>query len=240
MDEAFLSPKAILHALMFRLTKRQRLKHPSCWMDVESIESLPYPLMDAPSNVLRTHVAALLTKDIFMDRFRKEILQPFRFTLSSQLQVMDGESLEDVKERRTLLRQRILVGINAVTRALELAVAATKPTTTGSSDIAVKAALVNAPLLIVLSTDVPPTVTMQIPILAKQLGVPVLLLPGMQTSHELGELFGIRTVAAMAIVPNIHNIETMCKSTTMKTADHVNNAVDSFAAFMIGKVETQS
>jgi ribosomal protein L7Ae-like RNA K-turn-binding protein len=208
-------------------------------MDVESIESLPYPLMDAPSNVLRTPVAALLTKDIFVDRFRKEILQPFRFTLSSQLQVMDGESLEDVKERRTLLRQRILVGINGVTRALELAVAATKPRTT-SSDIAVSAALDNAPLLIVLSTDVPPTVTMQIPILAKQLGVPVLLLPGMQTSHELGELLGIRTVAAMAIVPNIHNMETMCKSTTMKTADHVNNAVDSFAAFMIGKVETQS
>jgi ribosomal protein L30E len=208
-------------------------------MDVESIESLPYPLMNAPSNVLRTPVATLLTKDIFMDRFRKEILHPFRFTLSSQLQVMDGESLEEVKERRALLRQRIIVGINAVTRALELAVAATKPTTI-SCDAAANAAVDNAPLLVVLSTDVPPTVTMQIPIMAKQLGVPVLLLPGMQTSHELGKLLGIRTVAAIAIVAGIHKNETMCKSTTKKTSDHVNKAVDSFAAFMIGKVETQS
>jgi ribosomal protein L7Ae-like RNA K-turn-binding protein len=182
-------------------------------MDCESIECIPTP----QQFILKTPVASVLTKEIFFDRFQKEILKPFRFTLSSQLQILEGESLEQVKQRRSLLQHRMVCGINAVTRMLEAAIYSKGP----------------VPLLLVLTTDVYPSVTAHLPILAQQIRVPILLLPGVQSSAELGKLLGTKNVAALAFVSH-HDV---CKMNDDEGKVHA--AVDSLANFVRGKLASK-
>ena len=201
---------------MFRPTKRQRLQHPTSWMDCETIETIPSPFEQ--QFILKTPLATVLTKEIFFDRLQKEIVHRFRFTLSSQIQILKGESLDDVKARRSLLQTRIVCGINAVTRMLEEAVCDRAP----------------VPLLVILTTDVYPSHIMaHLPVLAKQVQAPVLLLPGAQSSTELGKLLGIKSVAALAFAP--HHVVVG----TTHDESQLHAAVDSLADFVRGKIESK-
>lgn len=206
---------------MFRPTKRQRIEHPVCWMDCESIETIPCPLVVGQQQqciMVKTPVATVLTKEIFLDRFQKEILQPFRFSLSSQIQICEGETLEQVKARRDVLQKRIVCGINAVTSTLEAAVCCKAP----------------IPLLLVLTIDVYPSLTAHLPILAQQIPVPILLLPGAQSSSELGKLLGTKKVAALAIVPPLHADYNMADDEC-----RVHAAVNSLARFIRDKIASK-
>jgi hypothetical protein len=72
-------------------------------MDCETLATVAAPF-ETP---IRTPLASQLTKEIFIERFQKEIVSRFQFSLSSQLRVDDTLSLQDVKSRRTVLKQRI-------------------------------------------------------------------------------------------------------------------------------------
>jgi len=118
-----------------RLTKRQRLEEPICWMDCESVDTVVAPVgggnrhnqqqqQQQQQQLIQTPLASQLTSEIFLDRLQKEILTPFRFSLSSQLQLLDhNDGKEDTvhaaKERRRVLQSRLRIGLNACIRALE-------------------------------------------------------------------------------------------------------------------------
>jgi ribosomal protein L7Ae-like RNA K-turn-binding protein len=198
---------------MSRPTKRQRLENPPSWMDCETLESVAAPF-ETP---IRTPLVSQLTKEIFMDRFQKEIVSRYQFSLSSQLRGDDPSSLQEVKSRRTVLKQRILVGTNACTRALESAVFSK-----GLS-----------PLLLVVAADLhPPTILAHIPVLAKQTRVPILLLPG-RASFELGKALGTKKVAILCFQPHVPVHEAT------EAEEEVNGSVDSFVDFMLQKLNVQ-
>jgi ribosomal protein L7Ae-like RNA K-turn-binding protein len=198
---------------MFRPTKRQRLENPPSWMDCETLASVAAPF-ETP---IRTPLVSQLTKEIFIERFQKEIVGRFQFSLSSQLRVDGPSSLQDVKSRRTVLKQRILVGTNACTRALEAAVYSK-----GS-----------CPMLLVLAADLnPPTILAHIPVLAKQTRVPILLLPG-RASIELGKALGAKKVAILCFQPHV----PVYQGTLVE--QEVHGAVDSFVDFMLQKLHVQ-
>lgn len=212
--QQFVLAHSLFTAIMYRATKRQRLEHPTSWMDCDSIETV----VAAPSisrSFVTTPLASEITKEIFFERFKKEILTRFGFSLSSQIMILNDEPLENAKERRNLLKQRMQVGINSCTRALEAAVYGKAP----------------APLLLVLNSDVHPTaVTSHLPILAQQSRVPVLLLPGNSSSSELGNILGTKKIAALAFVPHVSVYQES------EEAKRVHTAVDSFVDFVRGKI----
>ncbi len=180
-------------------------------MDCETLASVAAPF-ETP---IRTPLVSQLTKEIFMDRFQQAIVSRFQFSLSSHLRGDDPSSLQDVKSRRTVLKQRILVGTNACTRALESAVYSSK----GLS-----------PLLLVVAADLnPPTILAHIPVLAKQTRVPILLLPG-RASQELGKILWTKKVAIMCFQPHV----PIYKGTSVE--QEVHGAVDSFVDFVLQKL----
>ena len=69
-----------------------------------------------------------------------------------------------------------------------------------------------------------------LPILAHQLRVPILLLPGDEASYELGQLLGTKRVAALSIVPHYDAYQ----GRAVANEDAVHAAVDSFAEFIRG------
>jgi ribosomal protein L7Ae-like RNA K-turn-binding protein len=196
---------------MFPPTKRQRLENPPSWMDCETLSSVAAPF-ETP---IRTPLVSQLTKEIFIERFQKEILVRFHYSLSNQMLVEPPSSLEDVMSQRTVLKKRILVGTNACTRALEAAVYGK-----GSS-----------PLLLVLAADLnPPTILAHTPVLAKQTRVPILLLPGL-ASAELGKALGTKKVAIMCFQPHV----PIYRGDLVERDVH--GAVDSFVDFMLQKLQ---
>jgi len=206
-------------------------------MDCESIETVV-----SGSRVLRTPAASQLTQDLLMDRFKKEIVKPFRFSLSSQIQLLDRRELgveegeedtEDTvqaaKERRQQIRARLRIGINACTRALEAACYEGE----------------RAPSLLVLTTSSSyttssdPSISAHLPALAQRAQVPLLLLPSTTAATELGTLLGIPRVTALVFVPqNQHGVSSSALSADQ--AERLHAAVDSFVEFTRGKVVTTS
>ena len=77
-----------------RPAKRSRTEPPVCWMDCTSLTKVPAPcLLDAKNTdsppIIETKLATDATKEIFLDRFRKEIVNRFHFSLRSQLKQED-------------------------------------------------------------------------------------------------------------------------------------------------------
>lgn len=194
---------------MFRPSKRQRLEQPPSWMDVESVET-----MATPCGHVRLAKASNLLKEIFLDRFRKEIILKYNYLLSSQLRIHDDVSVSALRAARRLLQERIHVGINICTKTLTRACQESE----------------NRPKLVVLAADVSPAHLMQhVPLLAQQLQIPILLLPG-KASMELGELLGTKRVAAIVFAS---------ADTPMTSSEQaVHDSVADFVGFVLKKMNT--
>lgn len=204
-------------SIMFRPTKRQRLECPPSCLDIETLQTVPtIPSLVSPPALIRTDLASQLAKELFLERFQKEVVIPFRYSLSSQLQI--DTNLEDAMRRRELLKQRIPVGTNACTRVLEAASYEKGP----------------APILLVVAAEgiKPPTMLLHIPVLARQLRVPLLLLPGEASAEELGKLLGIKRVAILAFLPHIN----IYREGTPAVEAELHSAVNSFVEFVRTKV----
>jgi hypothetical protein len=111
------------------MSKQQQGDSPSvgCWMDYESIESMqcfsPSTTHHHSSKTspcfINTQVASSTTTEIFLSRLHKEIILPFRFTLSSQIQLLDSDqSVHDATGRRYVIQKRILFGYNEISKLL--------------------------------------------------------------------------------------------------------------------------
>ena len=209
-------------------SKKRRKDHPPSWLENESLACVAAPFSTEHS--IRTPVASDLLKQVWMDRFQKEILIPFQFTLSRN----KSNAQEDTDSCRTnILRQRMLVGTNQCTRALEAKIMSQ------STD--------SVPILVVMARDIyPPTILSHIPVLvdqlnrrrnddhaAKKISLPILLLPG-RASSEMGALLGTKKVAILVF---------LSKSTTRdddKEAATWHHRIDSLVTFIRDKLEQET
>ena len=201
-------------------TKKQRKEDPLSVLDNESLACVA-----SPSGPIRTPVVCNVTKEIVLDRLDKEICKPFQFSLSvprqQRQQVLrpDG-TMETIKRpakrlkteattssANAVLKSRLKIGTNECTRALEKAVAKDGP----------------APSLVLLARDVhPPTILAHIPYLAKQVGTPILLLPG-KASWDLGRTLGTKKVTILLFMPT-------------QDKDDEHSRIDSLVDFIKSKV----
>jgi hypothetical protein len=169
----------------------------SCWMDFESIESITNfsSSKDQCTNqqIVHTSIASSTTTELFMERLQREIIEPFRYTMSTQIQLLDSDqSIHDAMDRRKVIQKRIVCGYNDVSQLLFDYAAATRTDHK-------RGVLVTAPMLIVLvnptSTElsnhpqqqqqqhrtsaaaITASMVQHIPLLAHEVHVPLLLLP---------------------------------------------------------------
>jgi hypothetical protein len=140
---------------MIRPTKRQRVECPPSWLDCATLQAVPAAARRSTTQhvvrnndnggMIRTPLASSTTKDIFLDRFRKEVAEKYKFSaaspkattsaagtgggaaVGSMKDMSDGNDKADdpvhsQQRIRELLRRRIAIGLNECTRALETAV----------------------------------------------------------------------------------------------------------------------
>ena len=160
-----------------------------CWMDYESIDSIQNLSMKIATTpfAIHTQVASSTMTEIFLHRLHKEIIIPFRFTLSSQIQLLDSDrTVHDATERRNLIQQRILFGFNNVSKLLfdassnntakpSLVVVVHPDTNYHNNDSHVQqpsTSIIGAPML------------QHIPLLTNEMNIPLLLLPSSYISEN--------------------------------------------------------
>ena len=205
---------------MFRPSKRQRRENdPICWMDCEDLTAVPSPTKYPP--IVRTTLASKNLHDLFLDRFEKEIVKHHGFSLSSIVSTTTrGNENMDLPDK-LLLKQRVRIGINTGTRALE---AACKK---GEGN--------PVPLLVVVAAeDVSPVnlPLVHFPVLCDQCQAPLLLLPGM-ASFALGRLVGANKVSVMTFMPSSGVSLT---DAGVQANRRLNDDLDSFVRFILSKL----
>jgi hypothetical protein len=154
---------------------------------------------------IRTPLASKTTLEIVLDRFDKEIIRQFGFALNQRMFLQRNHSSDGSENdliNRTVLRQRIRIGINACTRILEANIRNNKDAINPNACLdETKRGII--PLLMVLCNDLHPALmASHIPVLCQQCHppIPLLLLPGATVSQTFGSLLGVRRVAAMLIL----------------------------------------
>lgn len=169
-----------------------------------------------------TPVASDATKEIFLDRFSKEIVQPFRpkpenkgesfVMVNGRLQKQQTKSKMEKKVESNptnkIWSQRVRMGTNQCLRILEECMSSGKTSS-------------NKPVVIVLARDIyPPTMLSHVPVMAKSLETPVLLLPG-KASSEIGQVVGVKKTSILLFLPRVEDDK-----------DPANDKVDSFLEFV--------
>jgi len=159
-----------------------------------------------------TSAASEATKEIFLDRFAKEIVKPFRSTtvagggetsyvmVDGKLQKQAPAKYQKIVESKTRTwSQRVRMGTNQCLRILEKCMASDDASTTS----------ISKPLLIVLARDIyPPTMLVHVPVIASRLDIPLLLLPG-KASNEIGQTIGVKKASILLFLsPNKEDDDT--------------------------------
>eukprot|EP00977_Amphora_coffeiformis_P000663 scaffold145_cov173-Amphora_coffeaeformis.AAC.4 len=218
--------------------KRARNTPPGSWLDCQTLTQIPWMSASARATtaaaasladdtvaniaMFETKLASQVTKEIFLERFRKEVTDRFHvFSVQKKekknLSSHDGESkdLQQAERRRTILKARILVGLSVCSKAL-----LSSESDNGGME------------LIVLSSDYQPThFAAHVPILARQRNIPILLLPNAST--EMGKLLGIKCAGVMAFT---NTAEKTASKNVGRDETEINEAVDSFVSFVKSKI----
>jgi hypothetical protein len=225
-------------------TKRQRREHPVTLADNESLS-----FVASPYGPIHTPLTSILTKEIVLERLKKEIVDRFgltlsvprrrhhRLTKSGQLQKCQDRNPREKKERIEntdpkikLLRSRMLFGVNQCTRALETIMASKK-----TQDAPPVVASPSRTAVILLGRDLhPPNILSHIPLLAKETNTPIILLPG-KASAELGAVLGIKKVGILLFLPRAgDNVEMSVEDARL------HSQIDSFIEFTMSKFPTEA
>jgi len=231
------------------VTKRKR-KIPHKIVDTESID-----VVTSFWGPIETIPIDSFVKDILLERFKIEIINKYKYTVSKKMcnnrkpntprkkkkrqSVKDTSNTteDDLNQRsypspqQSIIHQRIIIGINQVTRLLEKSAPC-------------------VPLLIFMTQDIrPPTLVMHIPCLCKQLGIPILLIPGNRSSLELGKIMGVKSVSILALMPRLTSnayrkdpqidSHDSIDSQRILLEDTCHSDIDSFIQFAASKVPPQ-
>ena len=200
--------------------------------------------------IIETKVLPSFEKDIILDRFSKEILTKYRFSLrrprkNKKENVKDEqkeEILNDDEEKRginiiyKILKENIIVGTNECTRLLESAIKRLQAVQSRSMNKISLTDQPHVPDLILLARDVrPPTALAHIPPLAKMLNIPVLILPG-QASYDLGSTMGVKTVSILMIMNKSVSANELSKDhESFRSVHECICRINSFVAFAKSK-----
>jgi hypothetical protein len=180
-------------------------------MDCGALTAVPSP---KPQRlIIRTNMASQHSKEIFLDRFQKEIVERLQFSLSSSSSSLVHSYRHDV------LKQRIRIGTNTCSRVLEAACYRNGP----------------VPLLVVVAAEdlSPVTPLVNIPVLTDQLKVPLLLLPG-SACFELGRTLRVSKVSIIIFMPS--DTINGCSEKLERDDSSDRQMVDSFVDFVISKI----
>jgi len=147
----------------------------------------------------------------------------------------EEDKLEEIGQLyHETIKRRIVVGSNEVTRTLESKLQEYQNTTIQST-MEPK----SNKSVILLARDIrPATIVAHIPVLAKQLKIPILILPG-RASFELGKIMGVRTVSVLFLQENKKEIEQESQKMSNKMFE-CNRCIDSYIDFSISKSLTQT
>lgn len=191
-----------------RPTKRQRKEHPPSWLENESLSSVVSPF----GKTIHTKVASASNKTVFLDRLDKEIIKPYQLVHSRT------QKHEPQRKGYEIVKRRVIMGTNQCTRALEKAF--------GSSE----RNLSTIPSLIVLARDIyPPTILSHIPVMAEQVHVPILLLPG-NASSELGKSIGTKKTSILLFLSEAEGDDD--NNNNKDDVVRTNHAITSFVSFV--------
>jgi len=229
-------------------------------------------------------VASDFSKELFLERFVKEIIKPFQPEKTKKqdgndsmpaqntdsnagyYHVMVGGKL--VKKRRVskdnhpnrtpkndpnesgdvihkklnkkqrIWKESIVIGANQCLRHLENLNSDRKAATTIIGDNLETKPITRKPLLIVLTRDIyPPTMCCAIPALAKQLQIPLLLLPG-KASLELGQALNAKRTSVLLFCapPITSNDGASIEGGNCEQRRNTRNAISSFVSFIKDQV----
>jgi ribosomal protein L7Ae-like RNA K-turn-binding protein len=223
--------------------KKKRRNPPKSFLENESLISVVgLPSGMKPGEAVTTPLVTDLVKEIFLERFTKEIVQPFSFLLHTPRKDSGGFIVVGGKLQKRRSRDK-----NEPTAAKSV-----EPTNETNSSILspdkiskrqfVRKRLVigtnqcsrvlqqahaetrEVPSLMVMARDIyPPTMLAHAPALARALNIPLLLIGG-KASSELGKALGTKKTSIMLFLPSS---ETACSH---------HSAMNSFIDFVVKKI----
>jgi len=179
-------------------SSRKKRKIPKSFLDCPSLSSVVDFPSSNPTHIVTSPVASEAVTEIFLERFVKEIVVPFRTVPEKEGEsfVMTNGQLKKVSrpvtkkkqlEGMDLWNKRLTMGTNQCLRILEKCIRETSH--------------FPRPQLILLAKDVyPPTMLVHVPVIAKRLGIPLLMLPG-KASNDLGRAIGVRKTTIVIFLP---------------------------------------
>ncbi len=184
-------------------TSNRKRKLPRSFLESPSlslVSDFPSKDEDSSPGIVSTNVVSDAMKEIFLDRFVKEIVLPFRPSKvkgGDSFVMVNGElrkkQVPSTSVTTTIAthvgmtwRERLRIGTNQCHKILE-------QNMKGDTDAP-------KPMLIVLARDIyPPTMLASVPVMAKRIGIPILLLPG-KASNELGQALSIKKASILLFV----------------------------------------
>jgi len=238
-----------------KVISKKKLPPPTNFCDNESLACVA-----SPCEPIHTPMVSASNKDILLSRLGIEIVKRFQFTLSPQKKrdkkktqsqeeetvyflggrtktiIKQTEENSELKAKQdnvvevkapsmhSIVKSRLVVGTNQCTRALERAVA--RRNNPDEIDDVVM------PSLIFLARDVrPPTILAHIPVLARVLDIPIMLLPG-KASSDMGKSLGANKVSILVFLSCSPRIAT--HEMVQKIQD-CHSGIDSYIEFAKSK-----
>ena len=220
-----MAPKRTAAANIQSSTKKRKTKKktkaPTSFLDATTLlQVVDFPSRNNQIETIKSDVVDDVVKEVFLDRFAKEIVKPFAPDRNSDGQfVMKDGKLQKTKQTRTgnktpietIWNKRIRVGTNQCLRVL---------------DASMNDPSAPKPLLCVCARDIyPPTMLAQVPAVTKKLNIPLVILGG-KASSELGRAIGLRKASIIIILE------------TSSGSDESHSAIDSFCSYARTLVES--
>jgi ribosomal protein L7Ae-like RNA K-turn-binding protein len=223
-------------------SKKKRKNPPKTFLENESLISVVgLPSGMKPGEAVTTPAVTELEKEIFLERFTKEIVQPFSFLLHTPRKDSAGFIVVGGKlKKRRHQDKNEPAAAKRIEPKNETNSSSLSPDEISKRQFVRKRLVIGTnqcsrilqqaqtgsrevPSLMVMARDIyPPTMLAHAPVLARALNIPLLMLPG-KASFELGKALGTKKTSIMLFLPS-------------SEADGSHSVMNSFIDFVVKKV----